>query len=234
MLLAPLRRWFAGAALSALPLTAATAVEYTTVDLEGKKAVVCRVKLTEEKLELFLRDDTGHPLKSFAGVNQFLAPLMQYVDLCVTSAEEARYVFGIDWPDDAIPNAAESETSHPDRDECAAARLVERFGFKTVALTKRSATAAETTEWSAMLHSAGESVHSRRHQITIVDRLGAGDSFSGALIYALRRGDSLQAAIDFAIAASALKHTIQGDFNRVSLEEVEALAAGATGGRVRR
>jgi 2-dehydro-3-deoxygluconokinase len=165
---------------------------------------------------------------------EILTPLMQYVDLCVTSAEEARYVFGIDWPEDAIPNAAESEGGRPDRDECAAAKLVERFGFKTVALTKRSATAAETTEWSAMLHTAGQSVHSRRHQITIVDRLGAGDSFSGALIFALRRGDSKQAAIDFAIAASALKHTIQGDFNRVSLEEVEALAAGATGGRVRR
>ena len=74
MLLAPLRRWFAGAALSALPLTAATAVEYGTVDLDGKKAIVCRVKVTEEKLELFLRDDTGHPLKSFAGVNRYLEP----------------------------------------------------------------------------------------------------------------------------------------------------------------
>lgn len=74
MLLAPLRRWFCSAALTALPLTAAPAVEYTTANLDGKKAIVCRVKVTEEKLELFLRDDTARPLKSFAGVNQYLEP----------------------------------------------------------------------------------------------------------------------------------------------------------------
>lgn len=72
MLLAPLRQWFCSAALTALPLTAA-AVDYSTVELEGKKAIVCRVKVAEEKLELFLRDDAGHPLKSFAGINEYLA-----------------------------------------------------------------------------------------------------------------------------------------------------------------
>ncbi len=191
-----------------------------------------------------------------------LAPLMQYVDLCITSAEEARYVFGIELPPDAIANAEEEAAEryrlaahsagpsaaavewyfgkpldtriHPDRDEIAAAKLIERFGFKTVALTKRSASTAETTEWGAMLHHEGTGYHSRRHQITIVDRLGAGDSFSGALIFALRRGNSPATAIEFAVAASTLKHTITGDYNRASLEEVESLAAGAGGGRVRR
>src|SRR3954467_10067445 len=74
MILAPLRRWFCRAALTALPLTGAMGVEYSTVELEGKKAIVCRVKVSDEKLELFLRDDAGHPLKSFAGVNRYLEP----------------------------------------------------------------------------------------------------------------------------------------------------------------
>jgi 2-dehydro-3-deoxygluconokinase len=154
---------------------------------------------------------------------EVLAPLMQHVDLCVTSTDEARTVFGLDHP-----------PGTPDRDGEAAQKLHDRFGFKTIALTQRSASSADTTEWGALLSHDGCTSVSRRHQITIVDRLGAGDSFSGALVFALGRGDSGQKAVDFAIAASALKHTIYGDFNRVSLEEVEALAAGASGGRVRR
>jgi 2-dehydro-3-deoxygluconokinase len=98
----------------------------------------------------------------------------------------------------------------------------------------RQAASAETTDWSAMLYTNGAAAFSRQHQIAIVDRLGAGDSFSAGLIFALRRGDEPARAIEFAVAASCLKHTIVGDYNRVSLEEVEALAAGAGGGRVRR
>jgi 2-dehydro-3-deoxygluconokinase len=162
-------------------------------------------------------------LWSTAEAGLVLARLMGEVDLCITSTEEARAVFGIDLPAEA-----------PDLDEQAARKLAERFGFNRVALTQRAAVSAETTEWSAMLWDGHESYQSRRHRITIVDRLGAGDSFSGALIFSLRRGDPPGRAIDFAVAASALKHTIPGDYNRVSLEEVEALAAGGTGGRVRR
>lgn len=152
-----------------------------------------------------------------------LAPLMDGVDLCVTSAEEARTVFGIEVPPDASDREAQT---------CRA--LCERFGFKTVALTMRQADTAEVTEWAAMLYTGGEAVFSRRHRVPIVDRLGAGDSFSGALLFALRRGDAPAVAVEFAVAASCLKHTIYGDYNRVTLEEVEALAAGAGGGRMRR
>jgi len=154
---------------------------------------------------------------------QALAPLMDHVDVCVTSLEEARSVFGLK-VDDAAPN----------RDEDAARKLRERFGFKTVAFTQRIADSADTTTWSAMLFAEKKAFFSRRYEIGIVDRVGAGDSFTGALIFALRRGDEPQRAIDFAAAASALKHTIPGDYCRCSLEEVEALAAGAGGGRVQR
>lgn len=152
-----------------------------------------------------------------------LAPLMAHVDLCVTSTEEARAVFGLDVPAD-----------DPAREVAAARALCARFGFQSVALTMRQADSAQTTDWGAMLYTKGEASFSRRHQIAIVDRLGAGDSFTAGLIFALRRGDDPARAIEFAVAASCLKHTIVGDYNRVSLEEVEALAAGAGGGRVRR
>ena len=152
-----------------------------------------------------------------------LAPLMRHVDLCITSVEEARTVFGL-----ALNDAAAN------REEDAARRLQERFGFKNVALTMRRADTASMTSWGAMFFAEGRAHTSRRHEIAIVDRVGAGDSFTGALIFALRRGDPAARALEFAVAASALKHTIPGDYCLVSLEEVEALAAGAGGGRVQR
>ncbi len=154
---------------------------------------------------------------------QALAPLMDHVDVCITSLEEVRAVFGLKI-DDAAPN----------REEDAARKLQERFGFKIVALTQRAATSADTTTWGAMLFAEKKACSSRRYEIGIVDRVGAGDSFTGALIFALRRGDEPQRAIDFAVAASTLKHTLPGDYCLVSLAEVEALAAGAGGGRVQR
>ena len=148
-----------------------------------------------------------------------LAPLMEQVDLCITSAEEARTVFGLDCQDDPAE---------------AAVKLGERFGFKAVALTQRTGALACATGWGAMLFADGAAHFSRRHEIAVIDRVGAGDSFTGALIFSLLRGDAPGHAIEFAVAASALKHTIPGDYARLTLAEVEALAAGAGGGRVQR
>lgn len=147
-----------------------------------------------------------------------LTPLMQFVDLCVCGAEEARSVLGV-----------EGET-----EERLAVNMRERFGFKMVAMTRRHALTASETSWGATLFTEQRRVESVSHQITIVDRVGAGDSFTGALIFSLMRGDEPQAAIEFAVAASALKHTIPGDYALLSLAEVEALAKGGHGGRVQR
>ena len=148
-----------------------------------------------------------------------LAPLMQHVDLCVTSAGEARAVFGLDC--DADPAEA-------------AVKLRDHFDFKAVALTQRSGALACSTGWSAMLFTDGTAHFSRRHEIAVIDRVGAGDSFTGALIFSLLRGDAPAHAIEFATAASALKHTIPGDYALLTLGEVEALATGTSGGRVQR
>ncbi|MDB6150721.1 MAG: PfkB domain protein [Chthoniobacter sp.] len=152
-----------------------------------------------------------------------LAPLMPHVDLCVTSAEEARAVFGI-----------ELAEGNEGREQEAAQRLQERFGFQKVALTMRRADTADATTWAAMLWDGERAYFSQSYEIAIVDRVGAGDSFTGALIFALTRGDDPQRAIDFAVAASTLKHTIPGDYALITLAEVEALAAGGGGGRVQR
>ena len=148
-----------------------------------------------------------------------LIPLMRHVDLCVTSAEEARTVFGIDCTDDP-GDAAE--------------KLRDRFGFKSVALTQRSGALACSTGWGAMLLADGIPHFSRRHEINVVDRVGAGDTFTGALIFSLMRGEAPAKAVEFAVAASTLAHTIPGDYARLALDEVEALAAGVSGGRVQR
>ena len=148
-----------------------------------------------------------------------LAPLMPHVDLCVTSVEEARTIFGLDC--DADPADA-------------AVKLRDRFDFKAVALTQRSGALACTTGWGAMLFTDGSAHFSRRHEISVIDRVGAGDSFTGALIFSLLRGDAPAHAIEFATAASTLQHTIPGDYALLTLGEVEALAAGAGGGRVQR
>ena len=157
-------------------------------------------------------------LWSTKAAGRVLRPLMKYVDLCVAGADEARSILG-----------AKGGT-----DEAVAADLVERFGFKTVAMTSRQSDSASATNCGAMLFTGGRAFHSPRHEITIVDRVGSGDAFTGALIFALMRGDAPQSAVNLASAASALKHTIPGDFSLVSLAEVEALAGGSNGGRVRR
>ncbi len=152
-----------------------------------------------------------------------LAPLMRHVDFCVTSAEEARGVFALDVPESA-----------PDRERIAAEALRERFGFSKVALTMRRGDSAQTTDWGAMLQSEEQTWYSPRYEIAVVDRVGAGDCFTGALIFAEMRGDTPEAALNFAVAASTLQHTIPGDFPLLTLGEVEALAAGGSGGRVER
>ena len=147
-----------------------------------------------------------------------LQPLMQYVGLCVAGADEARAILGA---------KGQSE-------EMIAADLVERFGFETVAMTSRHGGTASVTNCGAMLFTGGRAFHSPRHEITVVDRVGSGDAFTGTLIFSLMRGDAPQVAVNLAAAAGALKHTIPGDGCVVSLAEVEALAAGGHGGRVQR
>ncbi|SDF03661.1 sugar kinase [Sporolituus thermophilus] len=161
---------------------------------------------------------------------QVMAQYMPYVDVCIANEEDAEKVFGIKAADTDIIGGKLSHEGYKD----VAKQLAERFGFKAVAITLRGSISASDNNWAAMLYKDGEFYFSRNYAIHIVDRVGGGDSFGGGLIYALLNGYSNQDALEFAVAASCLKHTIEGDHNHVTVSEVKALMAGDGSGRVQR
>ncbi len=103
-----------------------------------------------------------------------------------------------------------------------------------MAITLRTSISANDNDWQGMLYDGRDYCFSKQYHLHIVDRVGGGDSFGGGLIYSLVNGYSTQDAIEFAVAASALKHSVEGDFNRVSIDEVKKLAGGDASGRVQR
>lgn len=161
-----------------------------------------------------------------------MTELCRYVDVCVANEEDAKDVFGIEAEATDITAGAISREGY----QSVARQLTERFAFEKVAITLRESRSASDNGWSAMLYDAAEkaAVFSRRYDLHIVDRVGGGDSFSGGLIYALLSGKSDREAVEFAAAASALKHSVEGDYNMVTLAEVEKLAGGDGSGRIQR
>lgn len=159
-----------------------------------------------------------------------MGEVCKYVDYCIANEEDAKDVFGIEADNTDI------NTGKLDRNGyiSVAKKLTERFNFKGVAITLRESLSANDNNWSAMLYTNGEAVFSKKYAMHIVDRVGGGDSFGGGLIYSLLNGYDAQKVIEFAVAASCLKHSIEGDYNMVSVSEVEALAKGNASGRVQR
>ena len=156
--------------------------------------------------------------------------LMPYVDVCISNEEDAKDVFGIAAENTDIEGGKLDRAGYVS----VAKQLTERFGFRKVAFTLRGSISATDNDWAGMLYSNGTASFSRTYRIHIVDRVGGGDSFGGGLIYSQLMGYDDQRAIDFAVAASCLKHTIEQDYNMVSLNEVQALADGNGSGRVQR
>jgi 2-dehydro-3-deoxygluconokinase len=165
-----------------------------------------------------------------AKANTVMSSLMPYVDLCIGNEEDAATVFGIKAANTDITRGVLDQDGYVQ----IAQALRERFGFKYVATSLRESYSASRNGWSVMFYDGVEAYFSRKYDISIIDRVGGGDSFAGALIYALLKKDSFQECVEFAAAASCLKHTIPGDFNLVSLAEVEKLARGDASGRVSR
>lgn len=159
-----------------------------------------------------------------------MSELCGYVDVCILNEEDAKDIFGIEAKDSDIYAGKLSRDGY----EYVALELVKKFGFKNVAITLRSSISASDNDWSAMLCDGQRCCFSREYHLRIVDRVGGGDSFGGALIYALSEKMPTDRAIEFAVAASALKHTVEGDFNRISAAEAERLMNGDGSGRVQR
>ena len=165
-----------------------------------------------------------------AEAREAMTRLCQYVDVCISNEEDAKDVFGIEAEGSDIYGGKLNEEGY----RSVARQLTEKFGFEKVAFTLRTSISASDNDWAGMLFEGGECYFSKKYHLHIVDRVGGGDSFGGGLIYALLNGYEPQAAIEFAVAASALKHTVEGDFNRVTLSEVQKLAGGDGSGRVQR
>ncbi len=161
---------------------------------------------------------------------QVMGELCNYIDYCIANEEDAKDVFGIEADNTDIYGGKLDRQGYVS----VAKKLTERFGFKGVAITLRESLSANDNNWSGMLYVDGKEYFSKKYTMHIVDRVGGGDSFGGGLIYSLLNGYEPQKAIEFAVAASCLKHSIEGDYNMVSVKEVETLAGGDASGRVQR
>ncbi len=161
---------------------------------------------------------------------QVMDGLMKYVDVCIANEEDASDVFGIKASDTDVTTGKVNHEGYKD----VAKQLADRFGFKKVAITLRGSISANDNNWAAMLYTDGQFYFSKNYLIHIVDRVGGGDSFGAGLIYSCISGFAPQETIEFAVAASCLKHTIEGDLNMVSVDEVKKLAGGDGSGRVQR
>ena len=159
---------------------------------------------------------------------EVMSRLMKYVDICIANEEDAEKVFGIKIADTDISSGMIDYEDY----KKVAAELFHRFGFKTVAITLRTSISASENNWAAILYEGNEYHLSKTYPIHIVDRVGSGDSFCGGLIYGLISGFSSKDALEFAVAASCLKHSIEGDSNHVSVNEVKVLMEGNGSGRV--
>ena len=159
-----------------------------------------------------------------------MTKLCEFVDVCISNEEDAKDVFGIEAEGSDITGGKLNTEGY----KSVAKQLADRFGFEKVAITLRTSISANDNDWQGMLYDGKEYCFSKQYHLHIVDRVGGGDSFGGGLIYALVNGYSTQDAIEFAVAASALKHSVEGDFNRMTVDEVKKLAGGDASGRVQR
>jgi len=157
-----------------------------------------------------------------------MTPLMDRVDVLFVNEEDAEKVFGIKASAVDIDKAEVSAASY----EYVAQELQKKFGFELVAITLRESHSASVNGWSGVVFDGTEFVQSRKYKINIVDRVGGGDAFAAGIIFSILRESSLKEAVDFAAACSALKHSIPGDFNPVTLGEVEALRKSSGSGRI--
>lgn len=204
-----------------------------TPALGGNMPAVClEACKAAKKLGVKVSCDLNYRKKLWtkAQARETMSKLMPYIDVCIANEEDAADVFGITAQNTDINSGKLDHAGYIS----VAQQIVEQFGCEEVAITLRSSISANDNDWAGMLYADGKAYFSPSYHMHIVDRVGGGDSFGGGLIYALISGYSAQEAINFAVAASCLKHTVEHDFNLVSVDEVKSLAGGNASGRVQR
>ena len=205
-------------------ITPALGGECPEICLDALKA--CKAKGITVSCDLNYRGK----LWTRAQAAETMSRLVPYVDVCIANEADAADVFGIR----AEGTDVDSGKLNKDGYVSVAKQISDRFGCKKVAITLRTSLSATDNLWSGMLWTAEEACFAPEYKVHIVDRVGGGGSFGGGLIYALANDYSTQDAINYAVAASCLKHSIEHDFNHATVDEVKALAAGNASGRVQR
>ena len=204
-----------------------------TPALGGNLADICRQACSAAKRKgLMVSCDLNYRGKLWtrAEARNVMSDLCQYVDVCIANEEDAQDVFDIKADNTDICGGKLDREGYMS----VARRLKEQFGFDMVAITLRTSVSASDNDWSGMLYDGSDFFFSKKYHLHMVDRVGGGDSFGAGLIYSLLNKKTMQETVEFAAAASALKHSIEGDFNRVTVAEVEKLAAGNVSGRIQR
>ena len=192
-------KWFHVTGIT--PGLSASAAEVTKEALIAAKATGLQTSIDlNYRIKLWSPEQAG----------KCMAELMQYCDVLITTEEDIERVFGIKGKDY----------------EESADLTAKRFGLKIIAITVRENPLVWKNSWTEIAYQNDKILRTKGYEVEIVDRLGAGDSFAAGLIHGLLEGDGLQKALDFGVAASALKHTIPGDFNWVTRDEVEAMLKG--------
>jgi 2-dehydro-3-deoxygluconokinase len=191
-------KWFHVTGIT--PALSATAAETTRESLQAARAAGVQTSI-----------DLNYRVKlwSQAEAGRWMTDFMQYCDVLITTEEDVERVFQIKGKDY----------------EDVAAQLAKRFPLKIVAITLRENPLVWRNSWTAMAYRDGKVFKTKTYEVEIVDRLGAGDSFAAGFIHGMLEGD-LQKAVDFGVAASAIKHSIPGDFAWITREEVEGLLKG--------
>ena len=204
-----------------------------TPALGEKAAAACMAAAkTARKLKIPVSCDLNYRknLWSKAEAQAVMTDLVKNVDVCIANEEDAADVFGIRASNTDISGGKLDYAGY----KSVAGQLADKFGFSKVAITLRESLSAFDNNWAAMLYDGKEYCFSKKYAVHIVDRVGGGDSFGAGLIYALLNGYGSQDAVEFAAAASCLKLSIEGDFNMVTVDEVQKLAGGDGSGRVQR
>lgn len=203
--------------------------------LSENVAEICRQAcVTAKKKGITVSCDLNYRgnLWSSAEAQKMMTKLMPYVDVCVANEEDAEKVLGIKAAGSDIESGKLDRNGYKE----VARQICDQYGCKYVAITLRESYSASRNGWSGMLYDAGkgEAYFSKTYDIQVIDRVGGGDSFTAGLIYALSNQMDNDYAINFAVAASCLKHTMEGDYNRSTIDEIEKLLSDGGNGRVQR
>lgn len=159
-----------------------------------------------------------------------MGELIKHCDVVIGNEEDAEKVFGIKAKGTDVASGKLNDSGYKE----VASELISRFNLKCAAITLRESLSASDNNWSAMLYDGSNFYKSKKYKVHIVDRVGGGDSFGAGLIYGMTSDLNMQDALEFATAASCLKHSIEGDANHVTVDEVKNLMNGDASGRVQR